>query len=204
MQNNIILKTLGIIVVILIVGAIGFGIYWSNAQNPKKCINFVESKYVPAFEIYDGVAYPTGSSEMEKIYKVHNKCMAIVQGNDTSMDKCKALTNLTESLGVIYQNAANDGSLQAKNDIKQFVADFKNTINTTTASTCTNEYAVLQEQLKAIEDSFNPQNKTQERTLNVNPQQVEQLKRQLELQYQKAQEHSQQRAQQLSQPQAQQ
>lgn len=153
-MNNI-LKVLGIIVVVVIVAAAGFGLYWYNEQNPKGCKNLVTSKYLPVFEIYDGISYPNDSKEMTPIYGIYNSCMAIVQGKNTSMDKCKALNNLNESLSAIYMNSANSGTPQAKDYIKQFVADFKTELNKTTASTCTKEYAAIQEQLAEIDKELN-------------------------------------------------
>ena len=135
MKKNILI-VLSVILVIIVAGLIGSGLFLYKIQNPKGCISLETANYSPAYEIFDGASYPTDSEEMAKIYGIQNSCMAVLEGKDSSVDKCKALENLSQTIYAIAYNAANSGNKAEVQKIIKETENIQKSINSAKTPAC--------------------------------------------------------------------
>ncbi len=139
------------VIIIALIAVLGFAIYWGSEQNPKGCINFENSKYVPMYEILDNVAYDVDGPEMAKIHAVKDSCLAVVKGQDTSVDKCQALSNLKLTLELIFANAANSKDAGLVSSTTKEIVNLKNGLDKEITTSCKAEYDELNEIVSNME-----------------------------------------------------
>ena len=149
MNKNIGLIVLSIVIVALVI-FVGMGIYWNKEQNPKGCISLESSKYMPVYEILDEIAYDMNGAEMAKIFAVQDSCLAVVKGQDTSVDKCKAISNLRETAELIYTNAENLGNDSVMVSTVDSLISMSKEVDKTLASSCKAEYDEFNKTIEAI------------------------------------------------------
>ncbi len=130
MKKNMLI-VLSVILVIIVAGLIGSAFFFNKIQNPKGCISLETAHYSPAYEIFDGASYAPDSEEITKIYGIQNSCMAVLEGKDSSVDKCKALENLSQTIYAIAFNAANSGN---KTEVQRVVKETETLQNSLKAS----------------------------------------------------------------------
>ena len=159
MKKNI-LSALSVIGVIVIAGLIGAGLFLHKAQNPSGCISLETSNYQPVYEILDGATYAADGEEMTKINGVQNSCLAVLDGKDTSVDKCKAIENLAQTVYVIAYNAANSGNMAEVKKMVSEIESIKKSVNAS-ASSCKEASSEFNEVADEILEGINSLNKSQ-------------------------------------------
>lgn len=159
MKKNIGVAVIAIVLIALIV-VIGLGLYWNHEQNPKECISLENSKYMPVYEILDEVSYDMNGPEMAKIFAVKDRCLAVVKGQDASVDKCKAVSNLRETVELIYTNAENLGNPAVMASTVDSLVSLQKDIDKSLASSCKAEYDEFNKTIEAI-NKLSKENKLQ-------------------------------------------
>lgn len=149
MKKNIGVAILTIVVIALII-VIGLGVYWNNEQNPKGCISLESSKYMPVYEILDEIPYDMNGPEMAKIFAVKDSCLAVVKGQNTSVDKCKAIFNLRETVELIYTNAENLGNPAVMASTVDSLISLQKDMDKSLESSCKAEYDEFNKTIEVI------------------------------------------------------
>lgn len=141
---------IGSIVLLIVVLCAGAGFYVYSMYNPKGCVSVVSKNYPPAFEIMDGTAYDVNGPEIAKINAVKDSCLAVVKGQDSSVDKCNALSNLSEAMELIYTNAENGGVSSVVASTASDLKSLQKSLDKSFATSCKAEYDVLNKAVEVV------------------------------------------------------
>lgn len=153
MKKNILIG-LGVLLAVVVIALVGCGLYLYHIYNPKGCVSLQNSNYPPAFAITENSSYPSDSTEISKIVNVKNSCLAVIKGEDSSIDKCSAINNLNETINLLAVNAKNSGNKTEQQAIVEELASVQKTIADAEISSCKEENELLNKAFNSITKAF--------------------------------------------------
>lgn len=149
MKKNILIG-LGVLLAVVVIALVGCGLYLYHIYNPKGCVDLESYNYPPVLDITEDISYASDSSEVKKIQNVKNSCLAVIKGEDSSIDECSAVNNLYKTMYVLgYNTKLNKNAA----DVQTFLNDtesIKKIVNNTDKSSCKEEYKAFNNLLEEM------------------------------------------------------
>ena len=153
MKKNILIA-LGILLAVIIIALVGCGLYLIKINTPKGCVSLQNYNYPPAFAIMEDTAYDFSSPEIAKIVNVKDSCVAVITGQDSSTDKCEAVTNLSEALYLLAHNAKNTNNASDKQTVLNYLTETQKSIGTPDKTSCKEGYELFDKAVSDITKAF--------------------------------------------------